>query len=184
MVTENRKQDTDAVSLLSETGLSFCQIKELMSHMKKEGVTTLEMGEGKTSLSLTREKEIVYVTSGEGSRTDVGKPMATWNAATSDFAGNNVTAKEVPDEGYIVTSPVVGVFYDAPSPDQPAYISVGDYVKKGDVVCIVEAMKLMNEVTTSVSGRVKEILVSKASRVEFGQKLIVIDPSAEGEKNE
>ena len=184
MATENRKQDTDAVSFLSETGLSFCQIKELMSHMKKEGVTAFAMGEGKTCLSLTREKEIVYVASGEGSHANSGMPIASWNAAASDVAENNATATEVPDEGYIVTSPVVGVFYDAPSPDQPAYISIGDYVKKGDVVCIVEAMKLMNEVTTSVSGRVTEILVAKASRVEFGQKLIVIDPSAEEMKNE
>ena len=184
MATENRKQDTDAVSFLSETGLSFCQIKELMSHMKKEGVTAFAMGEGKTSLSLTREKEIVCVASGEGSHTNRGMHAVSWNESESDFAGNTAAEKEVPDEGYIVTSPVVGVFYDAPSPDQPAYISIGDYVKKGDVVCIVEAMKLMNEVTTSVSGRVTEILVSNASRVEFGQKLIVIDPRAEGEKNE
>ena len=88
MVTENRKPDTSETSLLSETGLNFSQIKELMTHMKKEGVTAFAMGEGKTSLSLTREKEIVCVASGEGSHTNRGMHAVSWNESESDFAGN------------------------------------------------------------------------------------------------
>ena len=79
--------------------------------------------------------------------------------------------------GVMVTSPFVGTFYRAPSPDSPPYVDVGARVKKGQVLCIVEAMKLMNEIETEVEGVVAEILVANATPVEFGQPLFRIEPA-------
>ncbi len=78
--------------------------------------------------------------------------------------------------GHIISSPFVGTFYRAPAPDQPAFVDVGSVVKKGQVLCIVEAMKLMNEIESEVSGKVAEILVENGQPVEFGQALFRIEP--------
>ncbi|GHG64447.1 acetyl-CoA carboxylase biotin carboxyl carrier protein [Comamonas sp. JC664] len=86
-------------------------------------------------------------------------------------------AAEKPAEkpGHPVTSPFVGTFYRTPAPDQPAFVDVGSMVKKGQVLCIIEAMKLMNEIESEVSGRVAEILVENGRPVEFGQALFRIE---------
>ncbi len=78
------------------------------------------------------------------------------------------------EEFHYITSPIVGTFYRAPSPTSPPYVEVGDKVEKGQVLCIVEAMKLMNEIESDVSGIVKEILVENGQPVEWGQKLFAI----------
>ncbi|HMQ11536.1 MAG TPA: acetyl-CoA carboxylase biotin carboxyl carrier protein [Oligoflexia bacterium] len=77
--------------------------------------------------------------------------------------------------GKYITSPFVGTFYGAPSPDSENYVSIGSSVKKGQIVCIVEAMKLMNELESEVEGKIKEILVENGQPVEFGQKLFLVD---------
>ncbi|HEY8923814.1 MAG TPA: acetyl-CoA carboxylase biotin carboxyl carrier protein [Polyangia bacterium] len=82
-----------------------------------------------------------------------------------------------PTPGLVVTSPFVGTFYRAPSPEASPFASVGDNVKKGQVVCIVEAMKLMNEIEAEVEGRVSEILVKNGEHVEYGQALIRLLPA-------
>ena len=79
--------------------------------------------------------------------------------------------------GHVVTSPFVGTFYRAPSPDSPAFADVGTVVKKGQVLCIVEAMKLMNEIEAEVDGKITEIFVLNATPVEFGEKLFRIEPT-------
>jgi len=76
-----------------------------------------------------------------------------------------------------ITSPIVGTFYRSPSPDADAYVEEGDIVKKGQVLCIVEAMKLMNEIESEVNGRVMKILAESTKPVEYGQPLFLIDPS-------
>lgn len=89
-----------------------------------------------------------------------------------------VSAVSEPPEdvsGNIVTSPIIGTFYSAPSPDKPAFVKVGDIVNAGDVVCIIESMKLMNEITSEFSGRVAEIYVKNEEPVEYGQKLMRIE---------
>jgi acetyl-CoA carboxylase biotin carboxyl carrier protein len=77
----------------------------------------------------------------------------------------------------VVTSPFVGTFYRAPSPDAAPFVDVGTVVKKGQVLCIVEAMKLMNEIESEVDGKVAEIFVLNATPVEFGEKLFRIEPA-------
>ncbi len=87
-----------------------------------------------------------------------------------------VAAKAEPAPGLVVTSPFVGTFYRAPSPESAAFVEVGTVVKKGQVLCIVEAMKLMNELEAEAPGKISEILVANASPVEFGQPLFRIEP--------
>jgi acetyl-CoA carboxylase biotin carboxyl carrier protein len=76
--------------------------------------------------------------------------------------------------GNTVKAPIVGTFYAAPAPDKPPFVSVGQQVKKGDVLCIIESMKLMNEIQSEYDGTVKQILVSDASAVEFDQPMMII----------
>lgn len=77
--------------------------------------------------------------------------------------------------GNIITSPIVGTFYSSPSPEKPCYVKVGDSVNAGDVVCIIESMKLMNEINSEFSGKVAEIYVNNGDPVEFGQKIMRIE---------
>jgi acetyl-CoA carboxylase biotin carboxyl carrier protein len=96
-------------------------------------------------------------------------------AATGSAPKGAEKAPEKP--GHVVTSPFVGTFYRAPSPDSPAFADVGTVVKKGQVLCIVEAMKLMNEIEAEVDGKITEIFVLNATPVEFGEKLFRIEPA-------
>ena len=86
-------------------------------------------------------------------------------------------AKPAEKPGQVMTSPFVGTFYRTPAPDQPPFVEVGSVVKKGQVLCIVEAMKLMNEIEAEMAGRVVEILVENGQPVEFGQALFRIEPA-------
>ncbi|MBE7641496.1 MULTISPECIES: acetyl-CoA carboxylase biotin carboxyl carrier protein [Salegentibacter] len=82
------------------------------------------------------------------------------------------------DSKYItVKSPIIGTFYRKPSPDKPTFVEVGDSVKEGDVLCVIEAMKLFNEIESEVSGKIVKVLVDDASPVEFDQPLFLVDPS-------
>jgi acetyl-CoA carboxylase biotin carboxyl carrier protein len=86
-------------------------------------------------------------------------------------------AKPPEKPGHVVTSPFVGTFYRTPAPDQPSFVEVGSLVKKGQVLCIIEAMKLMNEIEADVPGRVAEIMAENGQPVEFGQTLFRIEPA-------
>lgn len=94
-------------------------------------------------------------------------------AATAPAAEQAAPAAEV--SGNIITSPIVGTFYASPSPEKPAFVRVGDTVNAGDVVCIIESMKLMNEINSEFSGKVAEIYAKDGQPVEYGQKLMRIE---------
>ena len=103
-------------------------------------------------------------------------PVAAPVAAAPAPAAPKAEAKAVEAPGTLVSSPFVGTFYRAPSPDSPPFTEAGQKVKKGQVLCIVEAMKLMNEIECEVDGTVAEIFVQNATPVEFGEKLFRIVP--------
>lgn len=94
-------------------------------------------------------------------------PAAAMSAVSS--------AENTAVSGNIITSPIVGTFYSSPSPEKPCYVKVGDSVNAGDVVCIIESMKLMNEINSEFSGKVAEIYVNNGDPVEFGQKIMRIE---------
>jgi acetyl-CoA carboxylase biotin carboxyl carrier protein len=98
--------------------------------------------------------------------------------ATTEMAAPAMPATPDPSEAHLLTieAPMVGTFYRAPSPDAQPFVREGDRVKKGQVVCIVEAMKLMNEIESKVAGRVTKVLVENAQPVEYGQPLFLLEP--------
>ena len=106
----------------------------------------------------------------------MGGDLPTVIAAPAVSAASAPAAAPAPvaDDAEIVESPLVGTFYTAPSPEAPAYVQVGDSVTEDTIICIVEAMKVMNEITAGVSGTVSEILVGNADPVEYGQPLFKI----------
>jgi len=87
-----------------------------------------------------------------------------------------ITAEVIDDKYFTVRSPIVGTFFRSPTPGGESYVNIGDVVKKGQILCIVEAMKLMNEIKSEVKGKILEILVDNAEPVEFGQPLFLIEP--------
>ena len=109
-----------------------------------------------------------------------GAPQDGASSATAQETAENGTAEAEADtdaEEHVVKAPIVGTFYRAPSPDADPFVEVGDSVSEGDVLCIIEAMKLMNEIECETSGTIQEILVEDAEPVEFDQPLFVIEES-------
>mgnify|MGYP001795818124 CR=1 FL=1 len=104
-----------------------------------------------------------------------GMPVAT---PSSYVAATTGTLIEDTTGMITIASPIVGTFYRSPSPDADPYVEEGDYVKKGQVLCIVEAMKLMNEIESEMDGRITKILAESTKPVEYGQSLFLIDPTA------
>lgn len=104
----------------------------------------------------------------------VPMPMGAPAVGTVSVAAAPAAA-EAPVSGNIITSPIIGTFYSSPSPEKPAFVKVGDIVNAGDVVCIIESMKMMNEITSEFSGRVAEIYVNNQDPVEYGQKIMRIE---------
>lgn len=145
---------------MSELTLTVAEIKELMDKMARTGLTALEITDGSFSLALRSEHPVV-VSSAEA-------PAAVLPSSP---------APEVPSvpEGNVVKSPLVGTYYAKPAPDKPDFVAVGQTVKKGDTLFIVESMKLMNEIQSEFSGTVREILVKNGQAVEFGQPILTIE---------
>ena len=139
------------------------EIESLARLMKENGLTALELTEGEAKLKLERRME------------PAAAPAPAAPAAPV-AAALGVTPAEGPaqKEGTLVLSPTVGVFYSAPNPDSKPFVEVGDQVKKGDTLCIIEAMKLMNEIPAEVDGTVAEICVGNGQVVEYNQPLFRI----------
>jgi len=106
-----------------------------------------------------------------------GGPVDTYPSAPAAGSGQE-SAAEAKSEAHAVLSPMVGTFYRAPSPNSPPFVEIGDVVKKKQTLCIVEAMKLMNEIESDADGVIKEVYVENGKPVEFGQKLFSIVPQA------
>ena len=151
--------------------MNIREIRELAKLVRECELSALEVNEGETRIRLERTvpaagvQEIVVPVAAPATApvpaAEPAEPVA--DAAVVDF--NQVTP---------VKSPMVGVFYAAPSPEKPPFVKVGDHVKKGDVLCIIEAMKLMNEITAEQDGEIADICVANGDVVEFGQILFKI----------
>lgn len=145
------------------------KIESLAKLMKETGLTGLELVEDGQQLRLERQVEVV------AAPVAAPAPAAPVPAASGAEALGVAHEEPAPvKEGSLVLSPTVGVFYSAPSPDARPFVEVGDQVKKGDTLCIIEAMKLMNEIPAEVDGTVAEICVGNGQVVEFNQPLFRI----------
>lgn len=148
--------------------LTFEQIKELMDKMENSNLSKIKIADENSSICLEKN-------SCSGSATTV-VPVATTQIIenTSVVANAPVTLEEPIVHGNIVTSPIVGTFYSAPAPDKAPFVSVGSTVKKGDVLFLIESMKLMNEVTSEFDGEVVDVMTSNGQGLEFAQPVMVI----------
>ena len=143
------------------------EIRELVKMLEQSTLNTLEFHEGESSIRL--EKGTAPSGKSVKRAERVEEMISEKNVETK--AEPIVVAKPARDDKNAVKCPLVGVFYAAPSPDDEAFVSVGTQVKKGDVLCIVEAMKLMNEIVAERDGVISEICVENGEVVEYGQPL-------------
>lgn len=148
------------------------EIMQLVQAVSDYGLTSFEMEEGNMRISLKREKEKIVVPVSESAESFPVIAAAELPAAPAAPAISQ--EKENISSDQVVTSPLVGVFYAASSPDASPFVKVGDSVKKGQVLGIIEAMKLMNEIESEYDGIVEAVLVKNEEVVEYGQPLFRI----------
>ncbi len=148
------------------------KIKKLIELLEESGVAEIEIHEGEESVRISR-----YSSSAPAA--PVAAPQVVAAAAPAPAEPAPATGEQAADEdalppGHVVTSPMVGTFYRAPSPGAKPFVEVGDTVSEGDTLCIIEAMKMLNQIEADVSGTIKAILVENGQPVEYGQPLFVI----------
>jgi acetyl-CoA carboxylase biotin carboxyl carrier protein len=148
------------------------KVKKLIELLEESGISEIEIKEGEESVRISRSLSGAVAAPAPLPVTQVvAPPPAAAPAATQPEAPAAPSAPE----GTVIESPMVGTFYASPSPGSPAFVSVGQTVKPGDTICIVEAMKILNQIESEVSGTIKAVLVEDGQPVEFGQPLMVVD---------
>ncbi|MFQ7235847.1 MAG: acetyl-CoA carboxylase biotin carboxyl carrier protein [Enterococcus hulanensis] len=151
------------------------EVKELLNQFNDSNLTEFDLREGSFELYMNKNqtnRQTVAPVQTEQSVESTPAAPAVQAAPTSN--SETVSVVETKAEGQVITSPIVGIVYLQPSPEQDAYKSVGDTVKQGETVCIIEAMKLLNEITSDFDGTITEILVENEDVVEYGQPLFRI----------
>ncbi|KVV34025.1 acetyl-CoA carboxylase biotin carboxyl carrier protein subunit [Burkholderia ubonensis] len=153
------------------------KLKTLIDLVSESGISELEVTEGEGKVRIVKNAPPVYVQPTGGYVPQISAPAQTValpaeSAAAAPTAG--AAAAPAAPQGHVVTSPMVGTFYRAPSPGADPFAQVGDTVKEGQTLCIIEAMKLLNEIESDKAGVIKEILVENGQAVEYGQPLFVI----------
>lgn len=179
------------------------EIQELIKYVSKSGVTEVEIekkdfkitikSESKKSKSEGEEK-LVYVQQPmqsmpqqmaapmpqQGGQTPAPSPSQETQPSQSDQSGAdaNSNSESNGDSKYVtVKSPMIGTFYRSSSPDKPVFVEVGDTIKEGETICIIEAMKLFNEIEAELNGKIVKVLVDDASPIEYDQPLFLVDPA-------
>jgi acetyl-CoA carboxylase biotin carboxyl carrier protein len=154
------------------------QLRELIAILNQTDISELTLESGDLRLSIRKNETRVVVA--ESSPVTAQQPNPATVAVPTSAPSVSVPPplETSPAKNLIdITSPMVGTFYSASAPDEPPFVEVGDRVSKGQTVCIIEAMKLMNEIDTESSGRIVEILVDNAQPIEYGQVLMRIEPN-------
>ena len=151
--------------------MNIQDIKELAKIMQETGITSLHLTEGALDISMERNTAApAPAVQPVAVQAPVAAPTAEPAAVEAQAVGTTIDFNHITE----VKSPMVGVFYAAPSPDAQPYVQVGSKVKKGDVLCIIEAMKLMNEITAEQDGEIVDICVQSGQVVEYSQTLFKI----------
>ena len=158
------------------------EIQNLIRFVAKSGASEvkLEMDDVKITIKTGSDTEttIVQQVPAPQIAQPVAMPAAPVEAAPAAPAAQESAAPATDDSKYItIKSPIIGTFYRKPSPDKPLFVEVGQTIAEGDVLCIIEAMKLFNEIESEVSGKIVKILVDDSSPVEFDQPLFLVDPT-------
>ena len=161
------------------------ELKELIEFLKEQDIAEFELERGDVKVRIKRAipnasapHDVRFV---PVPAAPPPAPLPAHAPVTPATHSSPAPAKEAPAEAleeglHMVRSPIVGTFYEAPSPGAPPFVKVGDSVEVGQVLCIVEAMKLMNEIESKISGRIHKILVENGQAVEYGQPLFLLAP--------
>jgi len=149
--------------------MNIKEIKEMLNLMNDNGLVELEIEKDGTRIKL---KKAGAEASGYNGPFVIEREKAVPPVSQADPAA----AREKASNTLEVKAPMVGTFYRAPTPEAPPYVEVGQIIEAGQVVCIIEAMKLMNEIKSEVKGKLVEILVDNSEPVEFGQSMFIIEP--------
>ena len=141
------------------------KIKTLIEMLEESNLNEIEVSQGEESVRISKSSSDTSIVSGSVNQNNIEKvdSAITLNQESTDIKGN------------LVTAPIVGTFYRKPSPEKEPFVKVGDNVNKGDVLCIIEAMKMMNEIKSDFDGKVSAIEVEDGQPVEFGQTIIAIE---------
>jgi acetyl-CoA carboxylase biotin carboxyl carrier protein len=183
MASKKRGDDTDARDEGPATSLlDVDALRRIVELLETTEITRLSWRRGPERLLITRghgPAPIVHVSPGAGSAPfppmqQVSLPRGAPNSEPPAASGP-AAASSADKKGDVVASPFVGTFYRTPAPDQPNFVDVGSVVRKGQVLCIIEAMKLMNEIEADEPGKITEILVENGQPVEFGQPLLRLE---------
>jgi acetyl-CoA carboxylase biotin carboxyl carrier protein len=158
------------------------ELQDLIDFIAKSGLNKVNIETEEFKLNITRDagQKISYVSAPAATHAPVAAPAGAPALAAPQASPAPATAPTPAAEGgnyQPIKAPMIGTFYRSSSPESPAFVNVGDEIKKGQVICIIEAMKLFNEIEAEVSGRIVKVMVDNASPVEYDQPLFMIDPS-------
>lgn len=151
------------------------KVKKLIEMLEESGIAEIEIHEGEESVRVSRQSSVspvqtvVQVPETAGGKSS-GPAVSGVEAAVSEPAA----AEDQVPEGFVVKAPMVGIFYASPAPDKAPFVERGKTVSKGEVLCIIEAMKIMNQVEADVGGVIARVMVENGEPVEYGQPLFVI----------
>jgi acetyl-CoA carboxylase biotin carboxyl carrier protein len=152
------------------------KVKKLIELLDESGIAEIEITEGEDSVRISRHAP--HLPTASVALPVAPAPVHAQAVATAPVVAETPSpapAVEAEEEGYAVTTPMVGTYYSAASPGSPQFVQVGDRVSEGDTLCIIEAMKMMNQIEAEVAGTIKSIRVQNGDPVEYGQILFVID---------
>jgi acetyl-CoA carboxylase biotin carboxyl carrier protein len=174
-------KDIQQLKSIKTMAMKAKEIQELIDFISNSGLDEVNIETEEFKIKVKKNSEVKYVESAPAPQAAAPAPQAAAPQAApaapapkSEDSGN-VGAE---DGNYVtIKSPMIGTFYRSPNPESDAFVNVGDSVKTGDTVCIVEAMKLFNEIESEVSGKIVKVLVDNASPVEYDQPLFLVDPS-------
>lgn len=166
--------------------MEFKQIQDLIRMISKSDVGEIRIKDGDFEIQIRSKEYVAAVKSKGGVVSSQGmpysapiQPVSISQTPLEAPAENKVAATKDVDESKLITikSPMIGTFYRSPAPDKDVYVKVGDIIQPGDVLCIIEAMKLFNEIESEVTGKIVKMLAEDSSPVEYDQPLFLIDPT-------
>lgn len=159
--------------------MEYKEIKELIKLVAEAGVSEVEVERGDFKLSIKKtEEKTVVLQQAHSAPVVMPAPVNTVQAPVQTERMDAVSSAPASNPNLItIKSPMIGTFYKSPSPDKAAFVQIGDEIKPGKVLCIIEAMKLFNEIESEVSGKIVKILVENASPVEYDQPLFLVEPN-------
>jgi acetyl-CoA carboxylase biotin carboxyl carrier protein len=152
------------------------KVKKLIELLEESGISEIEISEGEESVRISRYPQpgtVTYVQPPGMAPAAAAPPTASTPAQSSSEP--ETAPASAPPRGHQVTAPMVGTFYTGPAPGAKPFVEIGSEVKPGDTLCVIEAMKMMNQIESEVAGKVVSILVENGSPVEFGQALFIIE---------